>query len=311
MARVALFHIRFTQAVIQKWDEFGFDRSLAGDIHFDDDEVFTLGIPRGVNLLLIAIHDIGHSLGLAHSFVRDAMMSPFYQDYQGLDFSLTNDDIAGIQSIYGIKTYNVSSEICPHNLSGIFRHSGEVYLIENNKLYVLENDLTFKKGPMRLDSKFAGLDRADAVYVNKMNHIVFFKGTQYYVYDRVSYPRLLMYGSIYTKFRRLKSKVKKVDAAFYSKKDGYTYLFDGEECYFYEESLQYIRRSNSIKKKWKGIPDNVHAILPWWNDVIYFFKGSKVYRYNDTAKSAQIAFDNYTINPWPQCFAGLIKGKNS
>jgi hypothetical protein len=48
--------------------------------------------------LTVAIHEFGHALGMAHSQIDTADM---YASYHGADQSLTSDDVAGIQSIYG------------------------------------------------------------------------------------------------------------------------------------------------------------------------------------------------------------------
>merc|ERR1719411_1792536 len=72
----------------------------SGDIHFDDDENWTLGSYRGINLTQVAVHEIGHSLGLEHSNVRGAIMFPSYEGYRP-DLQLDKDDIRGIQTLYG------------------------------------------------------------------------------------------------------------------------------------------------------------------------------------------------------------------
>jgi len=54
----------------------------------------------GTNLLWVAVHELGHSLGLAHSDVREAVMAPFYTGYNP-SFKLHQDDINGIRHIYG------------------------------------------------------------------------------------------------------------------------------------------------------------------------------------------------------------------
>jgi len=60
--------------------------------------IMSYGTVSGFNLLEVAIHEIGHSLGLAHSENEEAIMTPFYS---GSKSQLHSDDIAGIHQIYG------------------------------------------------------------------------------------------------------------------------------------------------------------------------------------------------------------------
>ena len=80
---------------------YGLILELAGDVHFDDAERYTVGSPTGRNLLWVAVHELGHSIGLDHSTIKGAVMFPWYQSTEGKDFDLTPDDIRGAQSIYG------------------------------------------------------------------------------------------------------------------------------------------------------------------------------------------------------------------
>ena len=50
------------------------------------------------DLFQVALHEIGHNLGLEHSNVRNSIMYPYLLD--GND-ALEFDDIAGIQAMYG------------------------------------------------------------------------------------------------------------------------------------------------------------------------------------------------------------------
>ena len=74
---------------------------LAGDIHFNDDKYFTVNSYKGKNLPWVALHEIGHSIGMEHSKVKNSIMYPYYQSYNGHESDLSTDDITGIQALYG------------------------------------------------------------------------------------------------------------------------------------------------------------------------------------------------------------------
>lgn len=68
-------------------------------LHFDDDERWVDSDTRNVDLLTVAAHEIGHTLGLAHSDDPNALM---FASYSGPHRFLSDDDIAGVQSLYGV-----------------------------------------------------------------------------------------------------------------------------------------------------------------------------------------------------------------
>jgi peptidoglycan hydrolase-like protein with peptidoglycan-binding domain len=74
--------------------------SLAGDCHFDDAETWSITQGSGIDLPTVALHELGHGLGLAHSNDPNAVM---YAYYGGPRRELRQDDINGIQSIYGAR----------------------------------------------------------------------------------------------------------------------------------------------------------------------------------------------------------------
>lgn len=97
---------------------------LGGDIHFDNDEIWKKNAANldegrsshaliwftfvlacyfflnvGVDFRSVAVHELGHSLGLAHSPVFASIMFPYYkgpQESKDLDY----DDIMGLYELY-------------------------------------------------------------------------------------------------------------------------------------------------------------------------------------------------------------------
>ncbi len=77
----------------------------AGDIHFDDDETWvttlpTLPYPQQVYLPSVALHEIGHALGLQHSLDPGSIMWAYYVPGNGIGPA----DIFAIQALYGPPT---------------------------------------------------------------------------------------------------------------------------------------------------------------------------------------------------------------
>jgi|GEM_PF-3032214 len=74
--------------------------TAAGDIHFDVDEGWSCdGAVSTFDIGIVAIHEIGHALGLLHEVAPPtAVMNPTYNPALAV---LQPDDIIGIDSIYG------------------------------------------------------------------------------------------------------------------------------------------------------------------------------------------------------------------
>jgi hypothetical protein len=68
-------------------------------LHFDDEEHWVNSDTQDVDMLTVAAHEIGHTLGLAHSSALNALM---YPSYSGPHRFLDDDDIAGVHELYGV-----------------------------------------------------------------------------------------------------------------------------------------------------------------------------------------------------------------
>ncbi|KAH9515042.1 hypothetical protein Btru_018956 [Bulinus truncatus] len=67
-------------------------KGIAGDVHFDAQDRWSRDF-----LLAVAVHELGHTMGLHHSNDQTAIMYPLYQT----SVELAVDDIRGIKDMYG------------------------------------------------------------------------------------------------------------------------------------------------------------------------------------------------------------------
>jgi len=81
-------------------------------LHFDDDERWVDSNTQNVDLLTVAAHEIGHTLGLAHSSDPNSLM---YPSYDGPRRFLGDDDVAGIQDLYGVSSNPQPAPSVPGN----------------------------------------------------------------------------------------------------------------------------------------------------------------------------------------------------
>lgn len=72
--------------------------TIAGDVHFDSDETWSCTPAGGIDIGIVALHEIGHSIGLRHSYSGLAVMNP---SYNASLTGLQDDDVEGAVSIYG------------------------------------------------------------------------------------------------------------------------------------------------------------------------------------------------------------------
>ncbi|KAK0416033.1 hypothetical protein QR680_012259 [Steinernema hermaphroditum] len=76
-----------------------------GLVHFDASEHWSTDGREGLDLRYVALHEIGHALGLRHSTHPKAIMNPYYREQLSDGFRLSKDDIFGIKELYDNTEY--------------------------------------------------------------------------------------------------------------------------------------------------------------------------------------------------------------
>jgi hypothetical protein len=128
-------------------------------LHFDEDERWTNSESRNVDMLTVAAHEIGHTLGLAHSYDPNALM---FAAYQGPRRFLGADDIAGAQALYGVGSGQPPPQAPPPNPDTPGGGSGGDY--DGDGITDEEEQFITGTDPRNADSDGDGLDDGTEVY---------------------------------------------------------------------------------------------------------------------------------------------------
>nr|XP_020739067.1 matrix metalloproteinase-27 isoform X3 [Odocoileus virginianus texanus] len=260
---------------------------------------------RGFSLFLVAAHEFGHSLGLSHSSDQTALMFPNYVSLDPSKYPLSQDDIKGIQSIYGgppklpVKPKGPTvPHACDPNLTfdAITTFRREVMFFKGRHIWRIYYDITDVE--FELISSFWPSLPADihAAYENPIDKILVFKDDNFWVIRGYAvlpdYPK-----SIYTLgFPR---RVKKIDAAVCDHSTRKTYFFVGIWCWRYDEVTQTMDKGypRRVVKYFPGIGLRVDAAFQH-KGFFYFFRRSKQFEYDPKAKTVTRIMKT---NTWLRC----------
>ncbi|XP_022080391.1 matrilysin-like [Acanthaster planci] len=274
---------------------------LEGDIHFDDDEMFTANGRVGYALFLVAAHEIGHSLGLAHSDDPDSLMWPNYMQVPVNGYQLPQDDTQGIQHIYGVRLGDRPEPdravavptrrtkrppdavytMCHEPFTALLKMDNTLFAFRDNLVWLIrisDRQLLSPPGGERAQRYWKGLPkRITAVYQRGDGNVVFFKGSKYYVYNgkrRVGQPKRLSAMRI----RRPPMAALQASQMAPNK----TYLIRGDQVWLYDEVTEFVEAGypRRVSEVWVNLPTGVTGGEMLNDGSFLFLKGSRYFEVN-------------------------------
>ncbi|XP_051968850.1 LOW QUALITY PROTEIN: matrix metallopeptidase-21 [Xyrauchen texanus] len=272
-----------------------------GDIHFDDDEHFTVpNTGSGISLLKVAVHEIGHVLGLPHIYRSGSIMQPSYLP-QEAGFEIDWLDRKSIQNLYGVcgrfstvfdwvrKEQTAYGEVVVR-FNTYFMRDGWYWLYENR------NNRTLMGDPVAVQVGWHGLpaggvDAYVHVWNRKTDAMYFFKGVQYWRYDSEndqvftrdsdgrSYPRLIS-----DDFPGVSGPL---DTAYYDRRDAHIYFFKGTQVFRFDVRMNRLASSSpqTISEAFPAVAPGNHpvghldvAYFSYTHNAVFLLKGAWFWR---------------------------------
>ncbi|XP_053306918.1 matrix metalloproteinase-21 [Spea bombifrons] len=273
-----------------------------GDIHFDDDEHFTApNSDNGISLLKVAVHEIGHVLGLSHIHRTGSIMQPNYIPQES-GFELDWSDRKAIQTLYGScegpfdtvfdwvrMERNQYGELVVRYNSYFFRNSW-YWMYENR------NNRTRYGDPIPISTGWQGIpvQNIDAfvhVWTWTRDSRYFFKGALFWRYDSENdkaysqdtqgrrYPR-----PIYEAFPGVPSPI---DTAFFDRRTQHIYFFRDVLVYAFDINRNQVAPSfpKTITSFFPAVVPNNHpkgsidvAYYSYMHSSLFLFKGKEFWK---------------------------------
>ncbi|XP_037533695.1 matrix metalloproteinase-20-like [Nematolebias whitei] len=242
----------------------------------------------GYSLFAVAAHELGHSLGLTHSTDPSAVMYPSYRQRSRTQYSLSADDVQGIQMLYGKPNKKVefkpsTPKKCDPTFSfdaaAIIKH--EIIFFNNRNMWMRTTKSTYwnqlREGAMSSYLPDVNLP-VDAAYDIPARGVAFiFTGQKYWVVQQLKTKSRA--GSIYE--YGFPSRVRQVDAAVHVAETGKTIFFTGQFYYSFDEQSRQMDPGfpRLIQIDWPGVPRRVDAAFTLHRS-IFLLSGTKSFQFD-------------------------------
>uniref|UniRef100_A0A671YV44 Matrix metalloproteinase-9 n=1 Tax=Sparus aurata TaxID=8175 RepID=A0A671YV44_SPAAU len=259
--------------------------------NYDDDKKWGFCPDQGYSLFLVAAHEFGHALGLDHSNIREALMFPMYSYVE--DFHLHEDDIEGIQYLYGklmtncfIKTGPVPTPPQPNPTTDIYPTIDENVTDDPEPT---EPTPTTTPQPVDPTKDACKMTKFDTITVIQ-GELHFFKDGNYWKTSSTSDAGPKGPFSVSQKWPALPAVI---DSAFEDVLTKKLYFFSGTRFWVY--TGQSVLGPRSIEKL--GLPSNIQKVegaLQRGKGKVLLFSGENFWRLDVKAQKIDRGYPRFT-----------------
>ncbi|KAJ8266551.1 hypothetical protein GJAV_G00131770 [Gymnothorax javanicus] len=276
-----------------------------GEAHFDMAERWTLDGFKGHNLFMVIAHEIGHTLGLEHSPVRQALMSPYYKKL-GKALVLSWDDITAVQQLYGkpsggqmVQLPGQAFSLAIQNLALTEGGKGDpdtglpqycqgffdaITIDQNGSVLVFRGGLFWtvsaqgnvsQAQPLRHRWPQFPLAIEAAAFSPEDEKFYFFKGRRMWRYSEDGLD------SGFPKWNEEVGLPRHPDCAFFYAPLGHMVLFKGSR--YFVLNLKTLLPEPDYPRNlsdWNGVPRGANGALSWTDGQLYFFRERQFWKFN-------------------------------
>lgn len=266
-----------------------------GRLHFDEEELWTAGDQRKievneyVDFFSVAVHELGHSLGLEHTNTEGSIMLPYYLPPREQGSVLGAEDIRRIQGLYGKrgdKTDKLSPKptetplkptkpeptvkptpskpvvkgSCPKDIdAATTATNGNTYVFYGSNVYIFTPQ--FDKPTIspidQVFEKFRG--PVSAAVTSKISQlVVLFQDKKVFAYEWINRDEKFVLHPDFPK--TLPSEIPAPSSAF-QLDHGNTLIAKGDDFYMYDEYWNKSTFSNKLSRYYASFPKNAKTIF--------------------------------------------------